>query len=233
MLTNRIIIWISIVVLSIPALLLGARLLQLSGDTDRLSCDTFHDAFETYDNVSSVTQRSVLIISSTLDPRWQSTSPVIGGFETIIRGHKQITPNWVGQCFARLVGHYQPRHLIILLDSGLFLRSDDRLREDLSFILNERKRYHLDMTISIIGALKTPANLDNATSIDAGNQAIEAWANSQRDVRFVAPNARFTGLYRQPNPSLFWPDGQTLSDLGNEAMISILRQEIDAISLEP
>jgi|GEM_PF-6826269 len=233
MLTNRIIIWISLVVLSIPALLFAVRLLQLSGDADRLSCNTFHNAFEAYDNVSSVTQRSVLIISSTLDPRWYSTPPAMGGFETIIRGHKQITPNWVGQCFARLVGHYQPRHLMILLDSGLFLRSDNRLREDLRFIVNERKRYSLDMTISIIGALKTPANLDKATSIDAGNQAIEAWVNSQRDVRFVAPNAKFTGLYRQPKPSLFWPDGQTLSDLGNDVMASILTQEIEAISLEP
>lgn len=221
------------VVLSIPALVLAARLMQLSVDPDRLGCDTFYREFEAHDNISSVTQGSVLIIGSTLDPRWHSMPPVMGGFDTIIRGHKQITPNWVGQCFARLVGYYQPRHLIILLDSDLFPRSDDRLHEDLSVIVNERKRYNLDMTMSIIGALKTPANLDKSTSIDAGNQAIDAWAKNQHSVRFVAPNARFTGLYRQPKPDLFWPDGKTLSDLGNEVLVSILTQEIEAISLEP
>ena len=233
MLTNRIIVWISIFVLSIPALFLAVRLLQLSEDTDRLSCETFHKEFEGHDNVSTVTQGSVLIISSTLDPNWHFAPPTIAGFETIIRGHRKITPQWIGQCFARLVGHYQPKHLMILLDSSVFTRSDNRLREELAFIVNERQRYKLDMTISIIGALKTPANLEQAQSIDAGNQAIEVWASTQRGVRFIAPNAKFTGLYRQPKPTLFWPDGKTLSDLGNNVMVSILTQEIEAITLEP
>ena len=232
MLSNRIIAWISIVVLAIPALLLLVRLLELSAAQDRLTCETFHNEFEAHDNISSVIPGSVLIISATLNPNWHNAHTTMGSFETIIRGHRQITPKWVGQCFARLVGHYQPKHLIIMLDGDLFTRSDDRLSADLNFILNERKRYDLDMMVSIIGALKAPATLNNATAIDAGNHLIEQWASTQTNVRFVAPNAKFTGLYRQPKPSLFWPDGRTLSDLGNEVMVSILRQEIETIGVE-
>ncbi len=232
MLSNKVIMWISIVILSTPLLALTLRLSHISIDNDELSCNTFNEAFEEHDDINSVRQGSALIISPIQGLDWRQGA-IMGDDGTLLRGHHQLTPAWIGECFTRLVGHYQPHHLLIVLNSASFEQSNARLLTDLDFIVHERARYKLPMTISFVGALKTLAEKNKSNAIESNNQAIKLWASERPNVRFVDPNPRFANIYRDPKPTLFWPDGQTLSGRGKQVLYSIISEEIEATSVEP
>ena len=232
MLSNKFIIWASVIILSLPFWALTGRLVVLNSSNDQLDCNTFNETFETHDNISEVQQLPLLIISSRLSQERHLVPATLGRYGTLIRGHRSLTPEWIGECFARLVGYYQPKHLVITLDNTILEQSDSRLLTALDFIIQERKRYQLNMMLSVVGVLKTPATKALGETIDARNKAIEDWASERADARFVDPNPRFSDLYRQPKAAFFWPDGQTLTGPGTQILFAVLTQEIDAIRVE-
>ena len=134
--------------------------------------------------------------------------------------HKRIIgglqPHHLDECFPRLIGHYQPDTVFLLLDTEhLIATPSEDLLDSLQGIMEQRSVYGLRFELAVIAPITSPivSALDRGKFANLRNE-LRDWSARTLGTRYLSIDGLYAGDNGEVSPDYFWPNGNTLTDEG-------------------
>ena len=205
-------------------LVLALRLTLLDPRNQTSSCAQLELTFESEDFKEALPDDPVLIIGNQRVRYWSThlTSQKVAS--VVRRSSPGLNPDRINQCFARLVGFYQPSLVIIPIDTAFAVNADEsQLLDALQGIIDQRSEYSLDFELWFIAPITSPryASTDEA-KLEALRKYGAEWASAKANVFWLDLQNNFATDSGRADSKLFWPDGDTLNDAGYQRLTDAL-----------
>ncbi len=212
------------VVLLAPVVILALRLSIFDPNARDIDCFEAQTAFEVQDYSGALPLEPVLLIGNQRVKHWTETPEMLGGQAVLKRTLGGLTPKLLDECFTRLVGYYQPSRLILLLDTeGIETRRVDDLLDDLSGIMAQRSLYGLRFEMTIIGPITSPrVSSTLAGQLNELRNVLKDWSKETLGTQYIGVDDLFSDDAQAVNTDYFWPDGNTLTDVGYKKLTAWL-----------
>ena len=205
-------------------LVLALRLTLLDPRNQTSSCAQLELTFESEDFKEALPDDPLLIIGNQRVLYWSThlTSQKVAS--VVQRSSPGLNPDRINQCFARLVGFYQPSLVIIPIDTAFAVNADEsQLLDALQGIIDQRSEYSLDFELWFIAPITSPryASTDEA-KLEALRKYGAEWASAKANVFWLDLQNNFATDSGRADSKLFWPDGDTLNDAGYQRLTDAL-----------
>ena len=207
-----------------PLAVIALRLTVLDPNAQTIDCFDAQTSFETQDFSASLPSEPALIIGNQRVKYWIDVPTHIGNAPALKRTIGGLQPHHLDECFPRLIGHYQPGTVFLVLDTEDLLRTpSDDLLDSLQGIMNQRSVYGLRFELAVIAPITSP----KVSSSDSGALArlkaeLRDWSFRTLGTRYLTIDGLFTDNEGSVSPDYFWPDGNTLTDEGYAKLTSWL-----------
>ncbi|MGB1334783.1 MAG: hypothetical protein ACPG8D_02575 [Luminiphilus sp.] len=207
------VVWLIILA---PLLVVALRLTALDPNAQAISCLDAQSAFEVQDFSASLPTDPALIIGNQRVKYWADIPSQLGSTPVLKRTIGGLQPHHLNECFPRLVGHYQPSTVFLLLDTErLFTTPAEDLLDSLDGIMEQRSVYGLRFELAVIAPITSPI----VSASDRGKFAslkneLKNWSARTLGTRYLSIDGLYTGDNGEVSPNYFWPNGNTLTDDG-------------------
>ena len=207
------VVWIIILA---PLLVVGLRLTALDPNAQPISCVDAQTAFETQDFSASLPANPALIIGNQRVRYWINLPSQLGTLPVLKRTVGGLQPHHLNECFPRLIGHYQPDTVFLVLDTEhLLMTPSEDLIDSLQRIMDQRSVYGLRFELAIIAPITSPAvSASDQGGFSSRKNDLRDWSARTLGTRYLSIDGLFTGNDGEVSPDYFWPDGNTLSEKG-------------------
>ena len=207
------VVWLIILA---PLLVVALRLTAIDPNAQAKTCLDAQSAFETQDFSVAPPANPALIIGNQRVKYWAEipdqldTTPahkrIIGGLQ----------PHHLDECFPRLIGHYQPDTVFLLLDTEhLIATPSEDLLDSLQGIMEQRSVYGLRFELAVIAPITSPivSALDRGKFANLRNE-LRDWSARTLGTRYLSIDGLYAGDNGEVSPDYFWLNGNTLTDEG-------------------
>lgn len=207
-----------------PLLIVALRLTALDPNAREISCLDAQTAFETQDFSASLPADPALIIGNQRVKYWLDSPTQLGTTPVLKRTIGGLQPRHLNECFPRLIGHYQPESVFLILDTEhLLMTPPEDLLVSLQGIMEQRSVYGLRFELTVIGPITSPI----VSAVDRGKFAnikneLRDWSARTLGTRYLAADGLFTSDNGEVSPGYFWPNGNTLTKEGYAKLTSWL-----------
>ena len=207
------VVWIIILA---PLLVVGLRLTALDPNAQPISCVDAQTAFETQDFSASLPANPALIIGNQRVRYWINLPSQLGTLPVLKRTVGGLQPHHLSECFPRLIGHYQPDTVFLVLDTEhLLMTPSEDLIDSLQRIMDQRSVYGLRFELAIIAPITSPAvSASDQGGFSSRKNDLRDWSARTLGTRYLSIDGLFTGNDGEVSPDYFWPNGNTLSEKG-------------------
>ena len=207
------VVWIIILA---PLLVVGLRLTALDPNAQPISCVDAQTAFETQDFSASLPANPALIIGNQRVSYWINLPSQLGTLPVLKRTVGGLQPHHLNECFPRLIGHYQPDTVFLVLDTEhLLMTPSEDLIDSLQRIIDQRSVYGLRFELAIIAPITSPAvSASDQGGFSSRKNDLRDWSARTLGTRYLSIDGLFTGNDGEVSPDYFWPNGNTLTEKG-------------------
>lgn len=207
------VVWIIILA---PLLVVGLRLTALDPNAQPISCVDAQTAFETQDFSASLPANPALIIGNQRVRYWINLPSQLGTLPVLKRTVGGLQPHHLNECFPRLIGHYQPDTVFLVLDTEhLLMTPSEDLIDSLQRIMDQRSVYGLRFELAIIAPITSPAvSASDQGGFSSRKNDLRDWSARTLGTRYLSIDGPFTGNDGEVSPDYFWPNGNTLTEKG-------------------
>jgi hypothetical protein len=207
------VVWIIILA---PLLVVGLRLTALDPNAQPISCVDAQTAFETQDFSASLPANPALIIGNQRVRYWINLPSQLGTLPVLKRTVGGLQPHHLNECFPRLIGHYQPDTVFLVLDTeDLLMTPPEDLIDSLQRIMDQRSIYGLRFELAIIAPITSPAvSASDQGGFSSRKNDLRDWSARTLGTRYLSIDGLFTGNDGEVSPAYFWPNGNTLTEKG-------------------
>jgi hypothetical protein len=207
------VVWIIILA---PLLVVGLRLTALAPNAQPISCVDAKTAFETQDFSASLPANPALIIGNQRVRYWINLPSQLGTLPVLKRTVGGLQPHHLNECFPRLIGHYQPDTVFLVLDTEhLLMTPSEDLIDSLQRIMDQRSVYGLRFELAIIAPITSPAvSASDQGGFSSRKNDLRDWSARTLGTRYLSIDGLFTGNDGEVSPDYFWPNGNTLTEKG-------------------
>jgi len=207
------VVWIIILA---PLLVVGLRLTALDPNAQPISCVDAQTAFETQDFSASLPANPALIIGNQRVRYWINLPSQLGTLPVLKRTVGGLQPHHLSECFPRLIGHYQPDTVFLVLDTEhLLMTPSEDLIDSLQRIMDQRSVYGLRFELAIIAPITSPAvSASDQGGFSSRKNDLRDWSARTLGTRYLSIDGLFTGNDGEVSPDYFWPNGNTLTEKG-------------------
>jgi len=207
------VVWIIILA---PLLVVGLRLTALDPNAQPISCVDAQTAFETQDFSASLPANPALIIGNQRVRYWINLPSQLGTLPVLKRTVGGLQPHHLSECFPRLIGHYQPDTVFLVLDTEhLLMTPSEDLIDSLQRIMDQRSVYGLRFELAIIAPITSPAvSASDQGGFSSRKNDLRDWSARTLGTRYLSIDGLFTGNDGEVSPDYFWPNGKTLTEKG-------------------
>ena len=207
------VVWITILA---PLLVVGLRLTALDPNAQPISCVDAQTAFETQDFSASLPANPALIIGNQRVRYWINLPSQLGTLPVLKRTVGGLQPHHLNECFPRLIGHYQPDTVFLVLDTEhLLMTPSEDLIDSLQRIMDQRSVYGLRFELAIIAPITSPAvSASDQGGFSSRKNDLRDWSARTLGTRYLSIDGLFTGNDGEVSPDYFWPNGNTLTEKG-------------------
>ena len=207
------VVWIIILA---PLLVVGLRLTALDPNAQPISCVDAQTAFETQDFSASLPANPALIIGNQRVRYWINLPSQLGTLPVLKRTVGGLQPHHLNECFPRLIGHYQPDTVFLVLDTEhLLMTPSEDLIDSLQRIMDQRSIYGLRFELAIIAPITSPAvSASDQGGFSSRKNDLRDWSARTLGTRYLSIDGLFTGNDGEVSPAYFWPNGNTLTEKG-------------------
>jgi len=207
------VVWIIILA---PLLVVGLRLTALDPNAQPISCVDAQTAFETQDFSTSLPANPALIIGNQRVRYWINLPSQLGTLPVLKRTVGGLQPHHLSECFPRLIGHYQPDTVFLVLDTEhLLMTPSEDLIDSLQRIMDQRSVYGLRFELAIIAPITSPAvSASDQGGFSSRKNDLRDWSARTLGTRYLSIDGLFTGNDGEVSPDYFWPNGNTLTEKG-------------------
>lgn len=207
------VVWIIILA---PLLVVGLRLTALDPNAQPISCVDAQTAFETQDFSASLPANPALIIGNQRVRYWINLPSQLGTIPVLKRTVGGLQPHHLNECFPRLIGHYQPDTVFLVLDTEhLLMTPSEDLIDSLQRIMDQRSVYGLRFELAIIAPITSPAvSASDQGGFSSRKNDLRDWSARTLGTRYLSIDGLFTGNDGEVSPDYFWPNGNTLTEKG-------------------
>jgi len=207
------VVWIIILA---PLLVVGLRLTALDPNAQPISCVDAQTAFETQDFSASLPANPALIIGNQRVRYWINLPSQLGTLPVLKRTVGGLQPHHLNECFPRLIGHYQPDTVFLVLDTeDLLMTPPEDLIDSLQRIMDQRSIYGLRFELAIIAPITSPAvSASDQGGFSSQKNDLRDWSARTLGTRYLSIDGLFTGNDGEVSPDYFWPNGNTLTEKG-------------------
>jgi hypothetical protein len=207
------VVWIIILA---PLLVVGLRLTALDPNAQPISCVDAQTAFETQDFSASLPANPALIIGNQRVRYWINLPSQLGTLPVLKRTVGGLQPHHLNECFPRLIGHYQPDTVFLVLDTEhLLMTPSEDLIDSLQRIMDQRSVYGLRFELAIIAPITSPAvSASDQGGFSSRKNDLRDWSARTLGTRYLSIDGLFTGNDGEVSPAYFWPNGNTLTEKG-------------------
>jgi len=207
------VVWIIILA---PLLVVGLRLTALDPNAQPISCVDAQTAFETQDFSASLPANPALIIGNQRVRYWINLPSQLGTLPVLKRTVGGLQPHHLNECFPRLIGHYQPDTVFLVLDTEhLLMTPSEDLIDSLQRIMDQRSVYGLRFELAIIAPITSPAvSASDQGGFSSRKNDLRDWSARTLGTRYLSIDGLFTGNDGEVSPDYFWPNGNTLTKKG-------------------
>lgn len=207
------VVWIIILA---PLLVVGLRLTALDPNAQPISCVDAQTAFETQDFSASLPANPALIIGNQRVRYWINLPSQLGTLPVLKRTVGGLQPHHLNECFPRLIGHYQPDTVFLVLDTEhLLMTPSEDLIDSLQRIIDQRSVYGLRFELAIIAPITSPAvSASDQGGFSSRKNDLRDWSARTLGTRYLSIDGLFTGNDGEVSPDYFWPNGNTLTEKG-------------------
>jgi len=207
------VVWIIILA---PLLVVGLRLTALDPNARPISCVDAQTAFETQDFSASLPANPALIIGNQRVRYWINLPSQLGTLPVLKRTVGGLQPHHLNECFPRLIGHYQPDTVFLVLDTEhLLMTPSEDLIDSLQRIMDQRSVYGLRFELAIIAPITSPAvSASDQGGFSSRKNDLRDWSARTLGTRYLSIDGLFTGNDGEVSPDYFWPNGNTLTEKG-------------------
>jgi len=207
------VVWIIILA---PLLVVGLRLTALDPNAQPISCVDAQTAFETQDFSASLPANPALIIGNQRVRYWINLPSQLGTLPVLKRTVGGLQPHHLSECFPRLIGHYQPDTVFLVLDTEhLLMTPSEDLIDSLQRIMDQRSVYGLRFELAIIAPITSPAVFaSDQGGFSSRKNDLRDWSARTLGTRYLSIDGLFTGNDGEVSPDYFWPNGNTLTEKG-------------------
>ena len=205
------VVWIIILA---PLLVVGLRLTALDPNAQPISCVDAQTAFETQDFSASLPANPALIIGNQRVRYWINLPSQLGTLPVLKRTVGGLQPHHLNECFPRLIGHYQPDTVFLVLDTEhLSMTPSEDLIDSLQRIMDQRSVYGLRFELAIIAPITSPAvSASDQGGFSSRKNDLRDWSARTLGTRYLSIDGLFTGNDGEVSPDYFWPNGNTLTE---------------------
>ena len=207
------VVWIIILA---PLLVVGLRLTALDPNAQPISCVDAQTAFETQDFSASLPANPALIIGNQRVRYWINLPSQLGTLSVLKRTVGGLQPHHLNECFPRLIGHYQPDTVFLVLDTEhLLMTPSEDLIDSLQRIMDQRSVYGLRFELAIIAPITSPAvSASDQGGFSSRKNDLRDWSARTLGTRYLSIDGLFTGKDGEVSPAYFWPNGNALTEKG-------------------
>ena len=207
------VVWIIILA---PLLVVGLRLTALDPNAQPISCVDAQTAFETQDFSASLPANPALIIGNQRVRYWINLPSQLGTLPVLKRTVGGLQPHHLNECFPRLIGHYQPDTVFLVLDTEhLLMTPSEDLIDSLQRIMDQRSVYGLRFELAIIAPITSPAvSASDQGGFSSRKNDLRDWSARTLGTRYLSIDGLFAGNDGEVSPDYFWPNGNTLTEKG-------------------
>jgi len=207
------VVWIIILA---PLLVVGLRLTALDPNAQPISCVDAQTAFETQDFSASLPANPALIIGNQRVRYWINLPSQLGTLPVLKRTVGGLQPHHLNECFPRLIGHYQPDTVFLVLDTEhLLMTPSEDLIDSLQRIMDQRSVYGLRSELAIIAPITSPGvSASDQGGFSSRKNDLRDWSARTLGTRYLSIDGLFTGNDGEVSPDYFWPNGNTLTEKG-------------------
>ena len=207
------VVWIIILA---PLLVVGLRLTALDPNAQPISCVDAQTAFETQDFSASLPANPALINGNQRVRYWINLPSQLGTLPVLKRTVGGLQPHHLNECFPRLIGHYQPDTVFLVLDTEhLLMTPSEDLIDSLQRIMDQRSVYGLRFELAIIAPITSPAvSASDQGGFSSRKNDLRDWSARTLGTRYLSIDGLFTGNDGEVSPAYFWPNGNTLTEKG-------------------
>lgn len=228
MLSDRKLVLLTTVGLVLPLALVAFRYFQFWHLQDPADCTAVTLSLEEIDNVSSLPSQPLLVLGARMAARWPDKPAQIAGRSVLVRSVDGMSAAMAAACFERLVGHYQPRDVLLLLDRRDLQQLETALTDAVVDIDRSAKRLEINMQLWVGGLLATPAR--DRDRVRRLNRAVAETARRLGTVHYIDLNTALDPVDQSPGSRHFWPDGDTVSDDSMPLLATFLEQQLSTQS---
>ena len=223
---SSILVWLAV---ALPVTLMLLRLTVLNPAGATVTCLEAERSFESVDFTSAVPERPALLLGNRRVANWQSTPEALRGHEVVVRTVPGLAIENLDGCFPRLIGHYQPELLVVVIDTINDDREASSALDAIEGIVAQRELYGLFFDLWITPPIETPLSTSRLSAVASGfNDGLAQWAAGQANVFIVDPSSQLSNEEGLPDATLFWPNGDTLTSAGYKKLQTALQDAINA-----
>ncbi len=218
---------LSVVALLIPMVVLVARLgYHWSLARQVADCEAITRSLEQVDGVQRVASGGILMLGRNHLARWRDVPDVILGTDVVVRASPLYRTEAIADCFQRAVAWYQPNITVLLLEMSDASRAPDDVFMALDKLQRAREHYGVSPHLVIIPPLDGPAFEAQLEQLQDFTVKLARWARAQTGVYVMPIGTRLYDATGAVDPSLYWPDGETLFADGYDRLEQGLREEL-------
>ena len=223
---SSILLWVAV---AVPVAVMALRLTVLNPSNTNVSCFEAERSFESIDFASAVPERPALLLGNRRVANWQATPEAMRGHEVVVRTVPGLAIENLDGCFPRLVGHYQPELVVVMIDTMNDEREVRSALNAIEGIVAQRELYGLFFDLWITPPIETPRSTSGLSTVAQGfHDSLAQWAASQANVFIVDPSSQLSNEEGLPDATLFWPNGDTLNSAGYKKLKTALQDAINA-----
>ncbi|MAV72788.1 MAG: hypothetical protein CNF01_06195 [Halieaceae bacterium MED-G27] len=223
---SSILLWVA---LAVPLAVMALRLTVLNPSSANLSCFEAERSFESVDFTSALPERPALLLGNRRVANWQATPEAMRGHEVVVRTVPGLAIENLDGCFPRLIGHYQPELVVVMIDAITDEREARSTLNAIEGIVAQRELYGLFFDLWVTPPIETPASTSGLSAVlSSFRDNLAQWAASQANVFIVNPSTQLSNEEGLPDPTLFWPNGDTLNSAGYKKLQTALQDAINA-----
>lgn len=219
-------LWVSV---ALPIAIMVLRLTVLHPANATVTCLDAERSFEGVDFKTAVPEQPAMLMGNRRVSDWSSTPTTMRGHDVIVRTIPGLAIENLDGCFPRLIGHYQPELVVVVIDSIEDDKAAQSARDAIAGIVAQRERYGLFFDLWITTPITTPRAATGLSSAPPGfGEALEVWAAELSNVFVIDPSTALSDGEGLPDATLFWPNGDTLTAAGYKKLETALQDAINA-----
>lgn len=175
----------------------------------------------------------VVVVGGRRVKLWQGLEEALAPRPVLLRGLGDAIVEDLTQHYARLVGYYRPRDVVLLTGTSEFFLRDNKSGEQLAAAIEALVRLDASHGVTqyfyVISPIKTPLRRGDDAAIDDAMTRLAALAAGDPRLLLLDANAILAAPDGLPNPMYFRSDGLQLNEHGYLRLTVLLQEHVETM----